>query len=542
MFIVCILLAGAWADVSLKAEVDRTTLGLQDELTLKLTVDATEEVEEPSFSAPDFQIVGSSSAVSMQQVYDGTSVRSSKVLEFTKMLRPKKMGTLMIDGIHLGSVHAPKILIQVTAQATPSNKAHVLFRLDVDKTHVYKGEEILASLYVLHRVQLLNLQFDQLSVPAGFVREDLALPYLTKSLTTERIIIQGEPWDRTLFARYALFPLQSGNIQIPVMNLQYAYQVQMDDDMDPFFGLLRQVRQKVASAATEAQTIHVQDVPEPSSRDGLFEGAIGNFVITTALSKNNVRAHDALSFKMTLQGKGNLSSVKVPTFRFPDGIELYASDQSPAKIDAQGVATKKFEFVLVPRREGDYVLGGGKVRYFDPHKKDYVVQELETFKLHVDPNAQHTVDVPVPTEPLPQQKIADLRPPEKNYRASAQKPFWPPVMAGVICLELLSVIAPVLFRRFRRQAPRVQAPVLSPETLVQYLEHVLMDYLKLSVRPVGLEAFRSIAEQKGMDKRLWQQYEMLMQEIDKARFAGGPADQEAFVEKARLFARALKES
>ena len=124
-------------------------------------------------------------------------------------------------------------------------------------------------------------------------------------------------------------------------------------------------------------------LPE-EAKPASFNGAVGNFNLKVDLSKTELKANDAFNLKMTISGKGNLKLISAPKLTLPDGFETY----DPKVVEASG--SKTFDYLVIPRSEGDYTLTNLDFSYFDLDAKKYVTIKSEDIKIIIlapDPNS-----------------------------------------------------------------------------------------------------------------------------------------------------------
>src|SRR5262245_34545567 len=102
------------------AHVDRTQVGLDDSVSLKLSYESQGDggrVGTPNFQAPDFEVINEFTGSFVQSYYDSSSGQfgTRNTQSLTKVLRPLKKGKLRIFGIQMtvdGRVlKAPDILV-----------------------------------------------------------------------------------------------------------------------------------------------------------------------------------------------------------------------------------------------------------------------------------------------------------------------------------------------------------------------------------------------------------------------------------------------
>jgi hypothetical protein len=401
------------ADIEFTAKVDRSQISVDESVSLKLTVQSEggASAGQPQFTAPDFEVVNEYSGTYVESYYDGNSGRFGmrNNQQITKVLKPSKVGTLRISGISVNvsgkNYKAPDIQVQVAGSGagTPPPRGYggggiglrgagkqtsgpsVKVRAEVDKDHVYKGEQVIVSYYLYRRVRVFNIQVDKFPVLSGFLREDLDMPVLGQRLDTERVVLDGVPYERSLLLRYAAYPLQEGKLKIDSTALKYAYypntrQGSLDDE-DPFMGFFHQMTPQQGADRSEQLTVDVLPLPE-EGKPNSFTGGVGDFNISSAVDKYEVHANEAVTLTLKVEGRGNVAAIGEPKAKWPENVELYDA-KGVAKAGHAGVGEKVFEFLLIPRAPGKVVLPPLEFSFFDPAKKAYVTRTTEPFTINV---------------------------------------------------------------------------------------------------------------------------------------------------------------
>ena len=413
------VLSRADEEVGFRAEVDRPQVSLDESVSLKLIIETDgggARVTEPEFSAPGFELLNEyRSTRSMLTDINGTLTTKSTV-EITKVLRPAKVGTQKISGLHVrvGAkvLSAPDVNVVVVAGGarTPPPRnygtnggvglrgsgrhapASVFLKAEIDKDRVFKGEQLVASYYLYQRVKVFNIDVNKYPVLGGFLREDLEMPLITRQLLAERVSVDGVPYDRYLLVRYAAYPLQEGKLKIDPMALKYSYYgapAGMDADSDdPFRSFFQQLAPR--SGTTHSDPINIDVLPLPDAgRPSSFTGAVGDFEVTAAVDKIDVKANEPVTLTVKIEGRGNTAAIGEPKARWPDGVELYDT-KGRAKTGRAGVGEKVFEFLLIPRSPGRLELPAMEFSYFDPAKKSYVIKATQPVAINVGEGAAGT--------------------------------------------------------------------------------------------------------------------------------------------------------
>ncbi|HPA31459.1 MAG TPA: BatD family protein, partial [Bacteroidia bacterium] len=211
-------------------------------------------------------------------------------------------------------------------------------------------------------------------------------------LTTENY--NGEMYRVGIVKKVLLFPQQSGTLTIEPMEGSCIARIQtqrkrsnnpfdiFNDPFfnDPFFGSAQDVKVNVKSLPVK---ITVKDLPQEN--DNAFKGAVGTFNLQATTDNDKVKANDAINLKIKISGKGNLKLIDAPEVEVPTDFEKYDPKVSDnTTISESGVSgSKTFEYLLIPRHEGEYTIDPIKFTYFDLDKKQYVQLHSSEFRVTV---------------------------------------------------------------------------------------------------------------------------------------------------------------
>ena len=393
------------AEISFTASVNRNPIGTNEQFSITFTINAqASNFQAPSFK--DFNILSGPNQSTSMQFINGNMSQS---VSFTYYLQAKSEGTYRIDPATI-EVNGVKIksnaltLNVVKGQGKPqagTNNSQgdddgittksVFLRVSVDKSAVYRGEAILATYKLYTKVNLVNYTIDKLPALNGFWSQELKMPDQLE-LRTE--VINGEQYRVGIVKKVILFPQQSGTLTIDPMQGSCIARVQnqrkrsnnpfdiFNDPFfnDPFFNSARDVKVNVKS---EPVKINVKDLPP--APDDYFKGAVGNFTMQAALDKDQVKANDAVNLKIKISGKGNLKLIDAPEIKLPTDFETYDPKiNDNVSVTENGVTgSKTFEYLIIPRHEGDYTIEPVHFTYFDLNKKQYVQLSSPPLKITV---------------------------------------------------------------------------------------------------------------------------------------------------------------
>jgi hypothetical protein len=288
---------------------------------------------------------------------------------------------------------------QEPSAPTNENISENLFvRTNVSKTKVVQGEQITVSHKVYTRYQLRGFRDINLPDYNGFWAQDLPSNNQQIQVTTENI--DGINYQVAELKRSYLFPQRSGKLQIEPMVADVVVRKQSSrrprDIFEQFFG--GGYEDASYSVKSPAVVIDVQPLPE-AGKTSSFSGAVGDYSYKVELSKNSVKANEGINLIITLTGKGNIKLVDVPKIGFPEDFETYdPKTKENISVGANGVSgSKTFDFLIIPRHEGDYKLADLSFTFYNPVKKEYITIPSPELSVHVTKDDKENTEANVYT-------------------------------------------------------------------------------------------------------------------------------------------------
>ena len=256
----------------------------------------------------------------------------------------------------------------------------------LSKSTVYPGEPVTVTFKIYTRFPQLNI-------------EDIKFPEYRDAWMNElkesgdrafnRENYEGQAYNSAILQKTLFIPQRAGNLDIkPVTATVLVQFVQRSGNFwEDFFngGRVRQERKEVKGNPT---VLRVKEYPEAGKPDD-FNGATGNFTMEVAADKNTVAVNDAVTVKVTISGNGNLSLFDAPHPEFPASFETY-DPKSSEKVSVKpgGISgSKTFEYLLIPRAPGEYMLDPIRFSYFDPATGRYRTLTSDSIPVKVTGNA-----------------------------------------------------------------------------------------------------------------------------------------------------------
>lgn len=289
---------------------------------------------------------------------------------------------------------------QAAAQPAPSgniDSKQLFARASLSKNNPYQGEQVIITYKIYTQVSLSQYQIDKLPGNKGFWSEDL-----TKdgSVRQYNETVNGRNYQVAEIRRGALFAQESGKLTIEPLNLDVLAIVQRqrrstgsiwDLFDDPFFNPTQAVEKHLST-----NSLNVNVRPLPGGAPTGFNGAVGNFTAKGEADTREVRANEAITYRLTISGSGNLMLIDAPDIQFPKVFEVYDPQINDHINRSQnGISgSRTFEWILIPRSQGDYEIPAFDFAYFDPASGRYVTKHVDAIPVHInkgDPNSMKNV-------------------------------------------------------------------------------------------------------------------------------------------------------
>jgi hypothetical protein len=385
-------------DPSFQASVDRNPVGVGEELTISFTLANAGTGGGKNFKLPDLSrfrtLSGPNQSTSMQFM---NGAMSSSVT-YSCMVQARDAGkysigpatidvggkTLRTNPIVLDVVKNP----QRAQQSAPDNAGgqiaeNVFLRAIVSKTHVMQGEQINLSFKLYTRLTVMNYAVEKTPTMTGFWGEDVETP---KDVQLSTETVNGKQYRVGIIKRTALFPTQSGSLEISPMTLQTQIQMPAPRSVDPFDAFFRDPFGRTTNYAARSEPVKVMVDPLPGGAPPDFKGAVGQFAMSTSVDKKTTRTNEPVSLKVTVSGTGNIKLLEAPALELPADFEQY-SPKVQEIINRQGeriTGSKVFEYLLIPRYPGMKVIKPVTFSYFDLNRREYIRLRSPEIELNVE--------------------------------------------------------------------------------------------------------------------------------------------------------------
>ncbi|MBO4778176.1 MAG: protein BatD [Bacteroidales bacterium] len=253
----------------------------------------------------------------------------------------------------------------------------VFARVFVNKSTAYIGEPILATIKLYTNKDITSINDHSLPDFNGFFKRVLEQP---QKLEYKEESINGQQYYSILFQRVVIYPQKDGKLTITPFKVDC--NVLTGYTSGGFWGFSQR---KIDRRVIESKPITITVKPFPAGKSANFTGAVGNFSISAKTDVTTIPANEAFSLKVTVKGEGNFSLLTKPNITFPQDFEVY----DPKVTDNFSTTTtgdkgsKTFEYVILPRREGNFTIPAIEMQYFNAETKSYKTISTDEIQITV---------------------------------------------------------------------------------------------------------------------------------------------------------------
>jgi len=268
---------------------------------------------------------------------------------------------------------------------------NLFIRAIVDRRKVYLGEQVTVTYKLYTRLNIAaQMSISKLPHYQGFWAEELET---SSNITFATEVIDGKQYRVGVLKKAALFPTQTGKLEITPFELTVPIQLRRNRNrnnfFDDFFNDPFGFNQTVEYNATSNKvTVNVLPLPTEGKPDS-YHGAVGEFTLNADVDKTTAKTNEAVTLKVILSGKGNLELLEMPELNLPSGFEKY-DPKTTENIKKRNIisGSKTAEYLMIPRVVGTREIPPVEFSYFNPTNKKYVTLRSKSFKLNITQGEQ----------------------------------------------------------------------------------------------------------------------------------------------------------
>jgi hypothetical protein len=387
------------------ASVDETTVANNERFQVSFTFSGKSINNLSKFTPPTFEnfilLSGPNQSTSIQ-IINGAQSAS---LTYTYVVQPKGIGAFTIGSASIvqeGNTYKtqPVKITVVKGADKPKQQQgddnqiseaeiskNLYIRANVDKTKSYKGEQVTVVYKLYTRLSIASqMGVNKLPQYKGFWAEELET---TGNINFTTEIVDGKQFRVGVLKRVALFPTQTGTLEVTPFELAVPVQIQKQRSgksvWDDFFGDPFG-RSEIYEFNAKSNVVKIDVQPLPDGQPESFKGAVGDYSFDAKLNNTTVKSNEPLTLNVNISGSGNIKLIDMPEINLPNGFEKYEpkiNEQIERKGKVSG--SKSGEYLFVPRVVGIREIPPIEFSYFDPNKKKYVTLKSESFTIDIKP-------------------------------------------------------------------------------------------------------------------------------------------------------------
>ena len=409
------LLVPGYAHAAVTAQVDRDTINEGETFTLTLTVTGSSSGQ-PDLSVldKDFDVI-SSGERSEVQIING-SIQSHHAWSIT--LAPRHTGKLLIPPIALGNDQSTALTITVLPATASSNsgadKGDVFIEVNTKPAQVYVQAQLLYT---------VRLYYD-----APLRQGTLSTPKLDNAVVqklgddTNFETQRGGRHYQVIERRYAIFPQNSGDLEIPAVVFDGAVDAPSTQTGDPFFDSFNRATRRVH---LRSRKLTIQVAKQPADYHGVNWLPAQDIQLDQKWSpaQPQFRVGEPVTRTLTIRAKG-LSASQLPDLVIPDqsGLKLYP-DQPQTSSTPSGdtlVSTREQKIAMIPTQAGEVKLPAIELNWWDTQTQQERTAMLPAQTIHVLPGAAGVTNT-TPSAPAQPSTAAAPTQPEPASTATSAK-------------------------------------------------------------------------------------------------------------------------
>jgi hypothetical protein len=404
----CQTLSAASDEVTVKAYVDRTVIGLNQQFSLNVElsgerIDSAIRPQLPPMEA--FSAYQGSGSSERYQIVNGKMSSSKTFIYYFYTTKTGKFTIGPVTVISGGKTYkSDPITIEIqkvaaqqprpggkadpSKQSTIQSSGEIFIKAYVDKQKVFQNEPVIITYKIYTQVTVSQINYSKLPSTTGFWVEDFTLPQRPQ-ITVETL--GGKRYNVAVIKKSALFPLSSGQKNIdPLIVDCYVQEKRRSRDMFDFDDFFRDsFFNRTVQKTVRSNPVHIEVMPLPEEgRPEDFNGVVGSYQIECWVDTTHVIAHEAMRLFVKIRGQGHIRTLPEPKIDFPDGFEVYPPEMSE-KMDQQDrtiTGSKIFEYVIVPRLIGLHKIKQIHYSIFNPLTKSFQTLKTREIPIYVAQN------------------------------------------------------------------------------------------------------------------------------------------------------------
>lgn len=554
VFLLFLVVQFGFAQVTFKAAVSKTIMGMNERLRVDFTID---KQGADDFTPPRFEnftvLAGPSQATSFSSINGKTSFKQT----YTYIIQPVSKGSFLIGSASITFdgeiIKSNAVRVQVTDAVNipkdtndprylASQNIHLVAEISNVNPYVGESFSVIYKLYVnTGKVNVQNTR--ETSSPSfdGFWKQNIEVSEWQAQDGT----FQGEPYRFVVVKKVVLIPNRAGKLQVDPLEMEIVAGTPMG--RRDFFGNMM-FEETNFTVTTGNRTIEVKALPE-ENKPVDFKGAVGSFKFNVTAGKTELKANESTNIKVEVTGSGNLKLIELPKFISPAGLEIFEPEhQEKIDVTLSGLqGTVYDQYAIVPQFKGKFKIPEVSFSYFDPKGEKYFTIVSDPLIIDAPEGKELTED---DSRAIAKQSVVSK---ESNIRfiktkaslkpAEDKTDFYGSVLFYILLLTPLLAIPIGIFLgnkkeerdqdvagNKRRKADRLARKYLSEarkklgnkESFYEALERALHNYLKgklqVETADISMDKVAELLQNRNVEKQVIDELITVLDDCNYARY------------------------
>ncbi len=332
----------------------------------------TESSSEPDilFTPLRMEVVGKNrQGISTRTVYANGKLSITREMIYSYDMVASKEGIVGLRDIQITidgkTITHPAYNITVLKEAEVLPEVFV--NAEVNKKELYVGEGVVARYYIYAKTSVNQLDVKKYPKLNNFLKR-----FLQEPERTERVTVNGEPYNRSQIYAAKLFPEKPGKLKVDPLTMSVVYTTYAGNQFGFGYGPRDQKTKTISSESIQLDVLPLPEDGKPSD----FTGLVGKHEFNLQVGNSKLIVNEPLELKLTVSGNGALENYEAPKLLSNSALEEFENNSDLKLVDSeQGVKT--FDYTYLAKNNLKLPEANIGFSYFDPDKKQYIRTNLK---------------------------------------------------------------------------------------------------------------------------------------------------------------------